>query len=88
MANKRNLKKDINYVYGSIIEMVYAWEANNPGKNTEAGEAIIDEAIASFDAIIVRVNDRNQENVAAHFKAINKDLEASAAALIEKINAL
>jgi len=25
MANIRNLKKDINYVFGDIIEAVYSW---------------------------------------------------------------
>ena len=30
MANIRNLKKDINYVLGDIIEAVYLWELTNP----------------------------------------------------------
>jgi hypothetical protein len=28
MANKRDLKKDINYVLGDIIEAVYVWETD------------------------------------------------------------
>ena len=45
MASKRDLKKDINYVLGDIIEAVYIWELTNPGKDTKKSEAIIDEAI-------------------------------------------
>ena len=30
MANIRDLKKDINYVLGDIIEAVYLWELTNP----------------------------------------------------------
>ncbi len=88
MANKRDLKKDINYVFGDIIEAVYYWELENSEKPTKASEAIIDEAIASFDELIARANDRSIEDKRAHFKAINNDLEAKGRALIDKINKL
>ncbi len=88
MANKRDLKKDINYVLGDIIEAVYVWEYTNSDKKTTDSEAIIDEAIVTFDELIERVNDKNVENKKAHFKAINSDLESKGTALIEKINSL
>jgi len=88
MANKRDLKKDINYVLGDIIEAVYVWEYSNTGKDTKASEAIIDEAIETFDVLIAKVNAKGVENKKAHFKAINEELEAKGRALIEKINKL
>ncbi|WP_407557828.1 hypothetical protein [Winogradskyella sp. 4-2091] len=88
MANKRDLKKDINYVLGDIIEAVYVWELTNTAKPTKESEAIIDEAIVTFDELITRVNDRNVEDKKAHFKAINNDLESKGKNLIEKINKL
>ncbi|PWK18752.1 hypothetical protein [Xanthomarina spongicola] len=88
MANKKDLKKDINYVLGDIIEAVYVWEYSNTDKNTKKSEAIIDEAIATFDELIAKVNDRKVEDKKAHFKAINKELEDKGRALIEKINKL
>jgi hypothetical protein len=88
MANKRDLKKDINYVFGDIIEAVYYWELENAEKPTKESNAIIDEAIASFDELIARVNDRSVEDAKAHFKAINNDLESKGRALIERINKL
>lgn len=88
MANKRDLKKDINYVLGDIIEAVYVWEYSNTDKDTKKSEAIIDEAIATFDELIVKVNDRSVEDKKAHFKAINSELETKGRALIEKINKL
>ena len=39
MANKRDLKKDINYVLGDIIEAVYVWEYTNTNKDTIKSEA-------------------------------------------------
>ncbi|WP_047545032.1 hypothetical protein [Psychroserpens sp. Hel_I_66] len=88
MANVRDLKKDINFVLGDIIEAVYVWEYNNPDKDTKKSEAIVDEAIVTFDELIVRVNNRSVEDKKAHFKAINNDLETKGRALIEKLNNL
>ncbi len=88
MANKRDLKKDLNYVLGDIIEAVYVWELTNPGKDTKKSEKIIDEAIETFDTLITKVNDRNIENKKKHFKAINAELEKKGRELIDKINAL
>ena len=82
MANKRDLKKDINYVLGDIIEAAAAW-----GYSKES-EAIIDEAIDVFDDLIAKVNARDVENKKSHFKAINDDLESKGRVLIEKINKL
>lgn len=88
MGNVRDLKKDINYVLGDIIEAVYIWEYTNTDKDTKKSEAIIDEAIATFDDLIAKVNDRSVENKKSHFKAINNDLEVKGRALIDKINKL
>ena len=88
MANKRDLKKDINYLLGDIIEAVYVWELSNSEKDTKKSEAIIDEAIDVFDDLIEKVNDRSVENKKAHFKSINQELEKKGRALIDKINKL
>ncbi|MEO5790184.1 MAG: hypothetical protein ACOH2D_10280 [Gelidibacter sp.] len=88
MANVRDLKKDINYVLGDIIEAAYISNYANSGKNAEKSEAIVEEAINTFDELIAKVNDRSVENKKAHFKAVNAELETRGHALIEKINAL
>ncbi len=88
MANVRTLKKDLNFVFGDIIEAVYINTIAAGGKATEAGEAIIDEAITTFDALIKEINAKGVENKKAHFAAINKKFEETATQLVEKINAL
>ena len=88
MPSVKNLKKYINYVLGDIIEAVYICEMTSAGKPTDATNAIIDEAISSFDGLIVKVNEKKVENKKAHFKQINAELEQTANQLIAKINAL
>lgn len=88
MASVKNLKKDINFVLGDIIEAVYIYEMTTTGKPTAESDALIDEAITSFDGLITKVNQKNVENKKAHYKQINKDLEVVATQLVEKINKL
>ncbi|KAF2325990.1 MAG: hypothetical protein REI96_16820 [Flavobacterium nitrogenifigens] len=88
MANVKNLKKDINFVLGDIIEAVYLFEMSTTGSPTPETNALVDEAIAAFDTLITKVNAKNVENKKAHFKQINVELEQAANQLIEKINAL
>ena len=88
MASIKNLKKDINYVLGDIIEECYAWEMLNPKSDKKGSEEIIDEVILAFDALVEKVNAKNIENKKAHFKALNVELEATALKFIEKVNKL
>ena len=88
MANVRNLKKDINYVLGDIIEAVYVWNIITQIRTLKKSESIIDEAIEIFDDLIAKVNDKSVENAKSHFKTINKELEEKGRGLIDKINKL
>ncbi len=88
MASVRDLKRDINYVLGDIIEAAYIWELTNPDKDTKKSEKIIDDAITTFDELIAKVNAKDVENQKQHFKAINQELEDRGRKLIDRINAL
>ena len=88
MASIKNLKKDINYVLGDIIEECYAWELMNPTDDKKKSEAIIDEAIVTFDALIDKVHAKNVESKKTHFKALQAELVTSANSLLEKVNKL
>ncbi|MFA5298231.1 MAG: hypothetical protein WC389_08510 [Lutibacter sp.] len=88
MASIKNLKKDINYVLGDIIEACYTWEMYHPKADSKATEAIIDEAIESFDVLIEKVNAKKIEDKKTYFKGINLELEEAASNLIEKVNNL
>jgi len=88
MANIRDLKKDINFVLGDIIDAVYVWEVVNPDAEVSKGEAVIDDAIETFDVLIAKVNDRKVENRKKHMKTVRAELEEKATALVERINKL
>lgn len=88
MANIRELKKDINYVLGDIIEAVYIVEASNDKQGSKEGSEIIDGAIKTFDELISKVNKKDVENRKEHLKGVRKELEEKARALVDKLNKL
>ena len=88
MASIKNLKKDINYILGDVIEECYTWELFNPKADKKASEAIIDEAIEAFDSLIELINAKDVENKKAHFKSVEATLEVTANKLIERVNQL
>lgn len=88
MANIRELKKDINYVLGDIIEAVYIVEAANDKQGSKEGSEIIDGAITTFDELISKVNKKDVDNRKEYLKNVRKELEEKARALVDKLNKL
>lgn len=84
MASIKNLKKDINYILGDVIDECLT----RLTEDTKQSEAIVDEAIIAFDELIAKVNAKGVENKKAHFKAIEAELEERAGKLLEKVNKL
>ena len=88
MASIRDLKKDINFVLGDIIEAVYLVEGANNTPDSKEGAKIIDEAIQTFDDLIAKVNERDVDNRKDHLNKVRAELEKKATALVEKLNKL
>tara|TARA_B100001167_G_C16751049_1_gene296177 strand:- start:872 stop:1141 length:270 start_codon:yes stop_codon:yes gene_type:complete len=88
MASIRNLKKDINFVIGEIIEAVYVWELTHPKKDTKESEKIIDDALSLYDRLIAKIHQKDIQDAKPHFNGIKDELEAEGRALIDRINKL
>ncbi|MGB5237693.1 MAG: hypothetical protein WBM43_11425 [Flavobacteriaceae bacterium] len=88
MSSIRDLKKDINNVFGGIIEAVFILEDAKENQESKEGTAIIESAITDFDELIAQVNNRDVENRSTHLKNVRADLEKKAKALITKVNKL
>lgn len=88
MASIRDLKKDINFVLGDIIEAVYIVEAANNNQDSKEGVKIIDDTIETFDDLIAKVNMRKVDNRKAHLNGVRQELEKKALTLVDKLNKL
>ncbi len=87
MASVKNLKKDIHYVIGEILDAIIIHEMATTGATSET-MAIEEQAYDSFDELIALVNAKNVENKKEHYKAVSAKLETVAIQLVDKINAL
>lgn len=88
MASIKDLKQDINFVLGDIIEAALITQATNPDQDAKAADAIVDDCITTFDQLIARVNDRSVENRKAHLTSVRADLESQGKELIDRVNKL
>lgn len=88
MPSIRDLKKDVNFVLGDIIEAVYIWEAGSDNKESEEGTVIIDKAIEAFDELMDKINQKNVDDQKAHFKNVRAQLEEKATQLVNDLNNL
>ncbi len=86
MASVKNLKKDINNVLSDIIEECYICQLTNDDKISAKADKVIDEAIAVFDDLIVKLNLKNVDNKKKHFQSIHADLESKTAKLLTKLD--
>jgi hypothetical protein len=88
MASIKNLKKDINYILGDVIEECYTWELLNPNADKTESEAIINDAIDAFDSLIEAVNSKNIENKKTYYNNLQVELVKTATELIDRVNKL
>ncbi len=88
MASIKNLKKDIDYTLGDILDITNLAVQLNSEADEEKSEAIRDEIYEVYDSLIAKINTKNVENKKAHFKAISTELESKANALLDKVNNL
>ncbi|WP_203965814.1 hypothetical protein [Capnocytophaga stomatis] len=86
MASIKNLKKEINYVFGDIIDSVFHWEYTS-GNFGEGSELTL-EILVAYDELIEKIYHRNVENRGTHLKQVRKDFEQKAGAFIGKLNKL
>ena len=86
MASIKNLKKDINYVLGDVID--YALNLAHAKNEPKKAEPIIDEAIQAFDHLIGKVNTKFSGSAKQHFKEVKAELETKANAILDKANSI
>ncbi len=92
MANRRELKRNINGLLGDVIEECYNALIENEGENEKEVEAIVDEAVDLADALIMKANAaksmKKRSEVKKHFAEIKEELGEKVIGFIEKLNAL
>lgn len=92
MANRRDIKKDINFLTYQVISECYSYIEYSPNLSYENVSDIILEAIDLRNNLIYRVNHLNhtdtKKGIKSYFNSIIDDLYSKNIELIEKLNKL
>ncbi len=90
MANKRNLKKDINYLTSEILSECYAHLYLYPEKNEDKIMDIISKAVNSRNDFIAKINNPKLEDKSAkkYFNGLIEEIITNSNNLIDEIQKL
>lgn len=86
MASIRNLKKEINYVLGDVLDAAELSFEMLEDVTLEQLDTLSDTIFATYDELISKINDKKVENRAAHLKAIRKEFDDKAHEFVNQIN--
>ena len=89
MANRRNIKRDINHLIGDVIEEYYSAFLNGDSKLSEEKiEALVDECVDLADDLIAKVNStkklKTRAEVRKHYSQIKEKLGESVIKFLDK----
>ncbi len=89
MSSIKDFKKEINYVFGEVIDEANYKQLVNPEVDGDKVEAIIDEAVTAYEDFYKKINSgRKAENKKTFYKTLTQEVEKKVKDMIEKINAL
>jgi len=85
----KDLKKEINYIFGEVIDEVRYKQLEKPEIGDDKAEAVIDEAVAAYEAFYQKINQgRKAENKKQYFKDLENEINQAVQNLLDKINSL
>ena len=85
MASIRKLKKEMNNVLSEIIEDCYVCQLSADDKTAAKAEKIIDEAISTFDELIVKLHQKDVSDQKTHLRELKANLYNKSTALSDKL---
>jgi len=89
MSSIKDLKKEINYIFGEVIDEANYKQLLNPDVDNDKVEAIIDEAVTAYEDFYEKISQgRKAENKKTYFKELNTEIEKSVKTLVDKVNTL
>ena len=89
MSSIKKLKKDINYIFGEVIDEVNFKQLLKPEVADETVEKLIDEAVAAYEEFYQKIHEgRKAENKKSYFKDLTGEINQAVEKLMDKIEAL
>ena len=89
MSSIKRLKKDINYIFGDIIDEVNFKQLVKPEITDEQVEKLVDEVVANYESFYQKIHEgRKVANKKEYFKNLTAEINQAVNDLTKKIEAL
>lgn len=88
MASIKDLKKELVYTYGALLDQCYLVQMVFPDADPKAAQALCDEIENEYMATLGKLSRKQDRVAAARAKAVRKDFDASVEALSAKLEKL
>jgi hypothetical protein len=92
MANKKNLKKEINQTFIELIEDAFSYQLEFPGKKDKEVNALIEEAASALEDLLGKINATKSlgsgKETKKQYAVIRKEYAALAIDIGQKVNKL
>lgn len=90
MASRRNLKKDIRYIFNELLTECFVYQKFHPETDPEKVNGIMKELLSHYGDYISRINHPdgkdNSKLVKKHFNKIAEDLQTITLPLVEELD--
>ncbi len=88
MASIRDLKKELKYTFGELVEEVLLYNLVTEEKKANT-DALIKDIYEAYDAFVKKINaHRKEKDKKAYFRKLNEEIEAKVKDFTSKIEAL
>ena len=89
MSSIKRLKKDINYIFGDIIDEVNIKRILKPEITDEQAEKLVEEAVAAYENFYQKIHQgRKAGNKKSYFKDLTAEINKAVEDLTKKIEAM
>lgn len=85
MANRRQLKKTINYIAGELFTECMVNSLYVPGVDKAKADMLMGEILSMQDEFISRISHTEPGNVKGYYKKLREDFNNRVNAIIDKI---
>lgn len=88
MASIKDLKKELIYTYGALLDQCYLVQMVFPNTDPKAAEALAQEIEDAYMSILAKLSRKEGSSPATRAKEVRKEFDASVDSLSKKLEAL
>lgn len=88
MANRRQLKKNVNYIAGELFTECLIYSTFIPGADKVKADELMTEVLTMQDEFITRISHTEPGNVKGFYRKFRKDFNAKVNELVDAIEKL